>query len=806
MKPCSLIPGSIPLCVLVMLSFTSYAQRDSDTLIIRGRHTSGNNPSLFPDTLYKNSLQINHSAIQVAGIAKGEYAFAKRRILLQPFTKQLSTDLPGGMRMPVQLNQPFLGISESTVNMQLGNNAVAPSGEQYGTFQFTDISTNVTVWGIPFSFGYHADYSNDFNNNRLALNATKFDKEKYLEQLRQRIGKMAQPEELFSKEINELYSKRDVLINRMQHDFSGMIKSGNSKLVNELAAKFNATNLARLGAEQLLSNILTEQTALLTQQQEKLMKAQREKVGGSLSGDSVNALNTEVVELMQVKEQLESRLPALKDEWQKKGMFQMVSGFEREKQSLINKLLQDPKVISTIAAKKLKLSGLQKLLLNTNTLDLGASGTKQQPLGLNNALLKGARFDFFKNNKFFAPVIGSQPGIKNIQDFSYSNFNNLANVFTAGLRLGKGDMSGSFTHFSFFLFQENNNQLYTPGNIIGSLPQNFVTTFSKNISLGANHRLLTEVSKSTIVYKGGSAVSNSDGFKSLAGENGFFENMGLNLNYSGEFPDLKLTENFTVKYTGREYNNLGNAFMSGGTKEIANALNKQLLNRKLIIGIRGQYREYDLGMDGRKWQNFSWLTDIKWKFRNGEFLEARYQPYSSRRVEPSVVYASSKSNRFALRGNINRKIGRGLSYRNFIECSTAKDEWLDVVLNKLNINQTFSFTTLQTLALGRQTLFANCIVNRTKNNTAYLFMNSSCSLDAGSSFAVRRQILLSSSLVYSEVNHFYGQLAIRQSISTQIGNHFTMDGFIQAGKNLYQPEFIPIPAVTGNIAFHYSIK
>ena len=91
----------------------------------------------------------------------------------------------------------------------------------------------------------------------------------------------------------------------MQHDFSGMIKSGNSKLVNELAAKFNATNLARLGAEQLLSNILTEQTALLTQQQEKLMKAQREKVGGSLSGDSVNALNTEVVELMQVKEQLD---------------------------------------------------------------------------------------------------------------------------------------------------------------------------------------------------------------------------------------------------------------------------------------------------------------------------------------------------------------------------------------------------------------------------------------------------------------------------------------------------------------------
>ena len=88
--------------------------------------------------------------------------------------------------------------------------------------------------------------------------------------------------------------------------------------------------------------------------------------------------------------------------------------------------------------------------------------------------------------------------------------------------------------------------------------------------------------------------------------------MGLNLNYSGEFPDLKLTENFTVKYTGREYNNLGNAFMSGGTKEIANALNKQLLNRKLIIGIRGQYREYDLGMDGRKWQNFScfprWVT------------------------------------------------------------------------------------------------------------------------------------------------------------------------------------------------------
>ena len=494
-------------------------------------------------------------------------------------------------------------------------------------------------------------------------------------------------------------------------------------------------------------------------------------------------------------------MASLRSKWHKNGVAQIINGFEKEKQSVINKLLNDPSEITRIAAAKLKLQGLQKLLLNARSLNAGSSGINQSSLGLNNALLKGVSAEFLKGNSFLAPVLGSQPGIKNITDLFYSNATNLPNILSGGMRIGKGDPQKQFSQVSMFLYQQNNNQFLSNG-FQSALPKNLVATISKKISLGSSHSLLAEVSKSTSLYNNAGEA----GVKNIINRENLFGNMGVNLNYSGELESLGISENLMVRYTGKEYSNLGNYTMVSGSKEISNDLKKYFFKRKLIFQIRAHYREYDFSVDDRKWKSFSYMADVKWRLKRGEFVELRYQPYFNRRTGASENYLSSKSHRLAVRGNMNRKVGRGLTYRNFMEMASSRDNFYDVFADRFVSNRMISFTSLQSLNIGRQSLFINLSGNLANAKTDYLYSNSNLSVDAGMTFNSVRNIYLSSSVVYNEVSGMYSQLGIRQALSVLIGKNLSLDGYVNLGKNLYKLDFIQVPAITGNLSVSYNLK
>lgn len=713
---------------------------------------------------------------------------------LQPRASSLSDQL----KLP-DVKAPFITLASAKLSSQTTN---ASADAQQPLLQSTSVSTEISLWNIPFSFNYNS--VNGWQNREpLNFGVTQFDKEKYLRQLSEKLKQVANPEQLFASYLNKLYSQRDEIIQRVRRDITSVIPAGNQEWMKEISDKINADNISYLGMDGLINKLASKAGDEIAQKEISL--SQLKLLAQPTSADSISKLENELSSLNNSKKQIEDRLTSLRKSWLDQGVMEALGSFEKQKKALLDKLMKDPDAIAKAASQYLNLHGLKKLMLHATSANLGSSGITQGDFQLKNALLNGINTSFLKNNKYLAPVLGKQPGLKSIAESGYANFNQLPDIFTAALRVGKGDVQKDFSHVSFALFQQSNNMQLLQSGLARSLPQNFVTTFSKRVSFGENNYLLAEISKSTMLYNEASRQK-GDGFKNIVNSDNLLGNMGVSLDYGSEFENIGLTNKLTLRYTGKEYQNLGNAFLAGGSKEISNDLRKYFLSRRLVIHTRINYRQYEFSLNDRKWRSFSYMADAKWKMKKGEFVEFRYQPYFNNSIAQESTM-QSRSHRIALRGNINRKISRKISYRNFIELASSKDDsYLAVFGNNNNTNRFISFTSLQTITLGRRTIFINIIGNRAKQNTGYLFGNSSCSIDAGAQFTIGNNFMLSSAIVYNNVNELYEQLAARQSVSAMLGKRLVVEGYVQAGPKLYEAPGLNMPLTTGNLSISYNLK
>lgn len=703
----------------------------------------------------------------------------------------------GHLRLP-DLKAPFIALGSARLFSQTGT---ASADAQQPLLQFSSLSADLSLWEIPFSFNYTS--SNGWQGLQpLNFGAARFDKEKYLQLLGNRLKGTAEPEELFSGYLNSLYAKRDAAIQKVRQDIAAILPAGDPQWIKTIMDKVNADNITYLGMDQLMDKLTASAGADILQKENSLL--QLKAAGQPRDADSIATLERELSFLYQSKKQVEEKIFYLRKKWLDGGIMETISSFQKQKQALIDKLLRDPGAIARVASQHLNLRGLRKLMLHATSLNLGASQLDQSDLQLKNVLLNGVSAGFLKNNKYLAPVMGSQPGLKNIAEAGYANFAQLPDIFTTALRLGKGDIQKDFSHVSFALFQQGNEMQLLQNGLSRSLSQNFVTTLSKRVSFGSNHHLLAEISKSTMLYNGASQEK-GDGLRNMVNSGNLMENMGIALDYDSELEGIGLSNTLSIRYTGKEYQNLGNAFLVGGTKEISNDLKKYFLGRRLVVHTRINYRQYEFSMNDRKWRSFSYLADVKWKLKKGEFVEVRYQPYFNR-SNALKNNLNSASHRIALRANVNRKISRGLTYRNFIELATSDDKFHNAAFGNYNANRTISFTNLQTFVLGKRSLFVNITANRADQNTGFLFYNSSLSADAGAQFTAGNQVMLSTAVVYNRIDELYEQLAVRQSISAMLGKRLVAEGYLQLGKNLFEATGLGISPTTGNLSISYNLK
>lgn len=699
------------------------------------------------------------------------------------------------------LSSPSFQVVKTKISGQGTTEMNAFSGAMDNIYN-NEVSAAVSIFSMPFHTDYHSATGWQSSGDHTRFASMKFDKNIFLQQLSDKIRKELNPEEIFKDALQMIYEQRDKAFTTLQSELSGFLRDKNPTLLSAINDRINAENISRMGIESFLSNLIEQGQSLLKEKGLLVTRLQLRNTHEVISDDSLQVALDAFESQSKANEVMQQSLPELRNQWLKKGILETIAGFEKVKKAAIDKLLKDPDQLRKVALDKFKLQGLRKLLLHANSFSIGSSGVDQGSLGIKDALLNGISASFLKGNRFFAPVAGKIPGIKNMSDLRYANFSELPDIITTSLRIGKGGEDANFSHVSFSLLQPVSNSSIPVTSFSPSLPKNLVSTFSKQLQFGSAHTLLAEISKSTLLQPS----SGTSGIKDLVNSDNLFGNMGLNVQYRGEFERLGITQQTTIRYTGKEYSNVGNFALVSGAKEISNDLKKYFLQRQLIVNLKGHYREYDFSVSRRKWKSFSYLADVKLKLKKGEFVELRYQPYINRRSSPEENYTSSKSYRLAIRGVVNRKLGRKFRYRNYMEVSSSKDDQYDFYRDQFYSNQFTSFTSLQTFTIGKENVFVNINGNIARQQTGYLLGNSSLSADAGIQFSTRSTIALSSSVVYTSVKGIYQQVAMRQSVSTTIGKRFVIDGYIHAGINKVMLSYLDIPAVSGNLSISYNLK
>lgn len=657
---------------------------------------------------------------------------------------------------------------------------------------------DLSVFNIPINLSYHSQSGLQYNSTQAGNLAAWLNKDHLLAQMKERLKGKVNPEELFASALQKLYDKRDEALDIIKGDMIEILSS-NSPITSDLSNRINFENVSRLGIDQVLHNIADES-------RQRLRDMKPGMLDNAGVADSLAPMQNEIDHLYAEVESLEEKMSILKTKWFNTGVFQTINSFEREKETVIKGLLSDPQNIAKIAAQKLNLPFIQKLLLSLNRFNLGASGIDQGTFGIKQGLLNGINMEVFKGDKFFQPLAGVLSSVSNIAEMNYSNFGELPDIRATSIRMGKGDLKNGMSAMSVSVFQEalGSNQVFSKSRV-GQLSKNLVVSFSKSVRVMNSNYLLAEFSKSSMLYNPQSAMG-SGGMKSLFESGNFFENMGLSVDVQSDYEKLALSNRVIVRYTGKEFRNAGDYNLSSGSKELSNELRKFFLNRKLFLRFKIHYREYTFDVDNRKWRSLSYVSDVRWKFHKGQFVEARFQPNVNRRIEGSKSYVTGQSSYFSLRGNVYKKVMKGLTYRNYIEITTSKDRYLNQFTNEFINNSTLSVASQQTLSKVKQALFLNTIVTHAKQDIQYLYGNSSVAMDGGVTFFSSVRFSMSTAIAFISINRMYSQLSLKQSANVIVNKSMLLDFYLTAGKNLFVAEGVHIPSLSGNISFSYQLK
>lgn len=364
------------------------------------------------------------------------------------------------------------------------------------------------------------------------------------------------------------------------------------------------------------------------------------------------------------------------------------------------------------------------------------------------------------------------------------------------------------THVSVMSFDQSLSSSNSPFSL-NTFSRVLVTSFSQQMNVGTNGTVTAELSKSSTGYSANPNVIDPNGrgkssLNKLISADDFMRNIAFSFSYDDAFPDLDLSYGIRGGKTANGYSNPGNVFLNSGSTEIGINLRKTFIRKKLQVMIRGDMREYKFSDEGdKKWRNSLLLIDARWKMKKGQYVSLRYQPNRMSRIEDGNHQVISSLNRVAVDMNLVKKTN-GLYYRNLLNLAYQKNSYL-LGQEKID-NNSILFSSFQNIVLGRRIIYLNTDYNYTKNNSGYYYFNPSLLTEAGLSYSFFKIISGSSAVFYNSAQGWYRQLGIRQSLTGQLNERFTLNLYTDLHKNikLYHPLMYGLLRVDISIQYHFN--
>lgn len=223
------------------------------------------------------------------------------------------------------------------------------------------------------------------------------------------------------------------------------------------------------------------------------------------------------------------------------------------------------------------------------------------------------------------------------------------------------------------------------------------------------------------------------------------------------------------------------------------------------VSVRGNMRNYKFNDDiDQSWRNLYFVLDAKWKMKKGQFIGIRYQPNRMTRNEDGNNFNVSKIDRLSVESNLYKKFGMQ-SYRNFLTLTYQKNDYL-MAANNLVSSTSLQLNSSQSLTVGKNIFYANLFLVSSSNRSGYVYFNSSLNADGGITYQLTKRIMATSGIVYGNVDAWYSQLGVRQSINGQLSDRLIVSVYVDARKSIKQ--YLPSwnDPVRADISIHYVFR
>lgn len=653
------------------------------------------------------------------------------------------------------------------------------SGATNGWWNSIAIQDQFSLGSIPFDLNYsnlsqdqllHTDF------NVRNLMKVSFNKEEYMQELNKQVKK--------NYDLKK-YFLRDIDYKSFASDFAGKkmdaLRQQAGGLLDQMKQVLSVEELFNLDSLQLKNTLLKHAT-------EEDMQHYREMLAQFtpetfLKDTAVQALHQRVQQYEATKKYYDQLLALKRQLGDGKDVMKIVNSQNAAERGL-DTYANDPANTPKLAKQLLPMGFLQKLMTGMQQLNMGSFAANASKGTVSDMFMTGAAGSFFNNNKFLMAGLGKRSDIglqhtgleSSIQPQAYA---------MQFMQMGTGETGKANNRI--FALNANSKTTSQSQMISPAIASNiFVGTVSKQLELGEWGTLNAEFSKSNNSFSN-TLASQPD----LAGApkaavagflNDFWTTFSTRLNYSGSIKEYNLSQRAYINYSGLGYNNPGNPYGGRGSVSYGLDVKRSWLKNKASLRFKTDVRNMAQSpVSDSKWKNLQFSLDGHYRLNRRMSLDLRLNQASMNEKKDGHSEPVFMSRKASVMMQSSGKMG----FLPYSANAMLGLQQMDYMMPTGFLRSTFvNFNIMKSVFIGSKSINWTLMYNKDiKNAAVYGNMLSS---DLAYGYLLLKKISGTSALTYLNSENMVRQAGVRQTLSAQLLERWSVNLFIDARKDLYR--------------------
>ncbi|WP_146151290.1 hypothetical protein [Chitinophaga niastensis] len=632
-----------------------------------------------------------------------------------------------------------------------------------------NIEDNVVIGNIPVNISY-TNISGvgtlDRNMTDQSLKKFSFDKAAYVERMNGYLNKSYDLRKYFLEDINVSAAVKSFATQHIENACSEITPLLDPAQVAQFRNLISAEQLVYLDSNQIKHLLLDNKTLQLNE--------------GELTGafpDTALTTSAHASTVIAARHYL-SKVADLKSMVEKGLAAKETLSAQHALDNNVKQRMNDPEAQQRNIKELLPLNFIQRLLLQTKSLNVGniaASGSKG---GVSDLFMSGAQGSFLNKNKFLMMGLGNRNDGGSFKDQHFSSSLEPASYKMQFLQMGKGDITEAHSHVA--LVNANTSNQTRNGFNTQSLSRNiFVGAFSEQIDLGAYGSIAAEISKSNNEFKNagtGNDYALASKTAAFTLMNDFWQTVSIGLDYTGAIDAMQLSQRAYVSYSGLGYSNPASPGASRGTVRYGLGLKKSWNKRRVTVGFKMDRQDMSMSaITDSKWKNSQYAVDTRIRVKKNFSLSARIAQSAMKNISAHISQTGYLNRQISVTSQLSGKMFDLQQHNNITLGFQQMDIYpLKSLLLNLNVNHS--------IVVNTHVLSVSMFYNKDIKDQA-LYGNL-LTAETGWSYQLGKLFSCTSGLTYLDNKEVVQQVGVKQTVAANLFNRLNMNLYMDCRKNL----------------------